>query len=169
MRERGWDTVVLKPTVSAGALKTYRFHRSQLEAAQSSLDQLAAEGEVMVQPYLTAFETQGERAYLFFDGAFSHAVRLLLGIKDLPRGFAQPHLFEPIPEELRLAEDVLAAVRPAPALRPRGRGHRQRGPPPPAGARGHRAQPLPQPRLRRARAPCPRHCSQAIALCGSLL
>lgn len=110
MRERGWDTVVLKPTVSAGALKTYRFHRSELEAAQSSLDQLAAEGEVMVQPYLTAFETEGERAYLFFDGAFSHAVRRPPGLKDSPRGFAQPHLFEPLPEELRLAEDVLAAV-----------------------------------------------------------
>jgi hypothetical protein len=29
---------------------------------------------------------------------------------DSPRGFQKPHLFEPIPEELRLAEDVLAAV-----------------------------------------------------------
>ncbi|WP_044182996.1 ATP-grasp domain-containing protein [Hyalangium minutum] len=110
MRERGWDTVVLKPTVSAGALKTYRFHRSELEAAQPMLDQLAAEGEVMVQPYLTRFETEGERAYLFFDGAFSHAVRRPPGLKESPRGFPQPHLFEPIPEELRLAEDVLAAV-----------------------------------------------------------
>jgi hypothetical protein len=110
MRERGWDSVVLKPVVSAGALKTYRFHRSELEAAQSTLEGLTAEGEVMVQPYLEAFETEGERAYLFFDGAFSHAVRRPPGLKDSPRGFAQPHLFEPVPEELRLAEDVLAAV-----------------------------------------------------------
>jgi hypothetical protein len=110
VRERGWDTVVLKPVVSAGALKTYRFHRSELEAAQSCLDTLAAEAEIMVQPYLTAFETEGERAYLFFDGAFSHAVRRPPGLKDSPRGFQAPHLFEPVPEELRLAEDVLAAV-----------------------------------------------------------
>jgi len=110
LRERGWDTVVLKPVVSAGALKTYRFHRSELEAAQACLDTLAAEAELMVQPYLTAFETEGERAYLFFDGAFSHAVRRPPGLKDSPRSFQAPHLFEPVPEELRLAEDVLAAV-----------------------------------------------------------
>jgi hypothetical protein len=110
MRERRWDTVVLKPVVSAGALKTYRFPRSELAAAQACLDTLAAEAEVMVQPYLTAFETEGERAYIFVDGAFSHAVRRPPGIADSPRGFQKPHLFEPIPDELRLAEDVLAAV-----------------------------------------------------------
>jgi hypothetical protein len=110
MRERRWDTVVLKPVVSAEALKTYRFPRSELAAAQACLDTLAAEGEVMVQPYLTAFETEGERAYIYFDGAFSHAVRRPPGMADSPRGFQKPHLFEPIPEELRLAEDVLAAV-----------------------------------------------------------
>lgn len=110
MRERRWDTVVLKPVVSAGALKTYRFPRSELAAAQACLDTLAAEGEVMVQPYLTAFETEGERAYIYFDGAFSHAVRRPPGLADSPRGFQKPHLFEPVPEELRLAEDVLAAA-----------------------------------------------------------
>jgi hypothetical protein len=110
MRERRWDAVVLKPVVSAGAMKTYRFPRSELAAAQTCLNALAAEGEIMVQPYLTAFETEGERAYIYFDGAFSHAVRRPPGLNDSPRGFQQPHLFEPIPEELRLAEDVLAAV-----------------------------------------------------------
>lgn len=110
MRERRWDAVVLKPVVSASALKTYRFPRSELAAAQACLDTLAAEGEVMVQPYLTAFETEGERAYIYFDGAFSHAVRRPPGLADSPRSFQKPHLFEPIPDELRLAEDVLAAV-----------------------------------------------------------
>jgi hypothetical protein len=110
MRERGWEAVVLKPVVSAGALKTYRFPRAELDAAQACLHTLAAEDEVMVQPYLTSFETEGERAYLFFDGALSHAVRRPPGLKDSPRGFREPHLFEPIPSEVRLAEQVLAAV-----------------------------------------------------------
>jgi hypothetical protein len=108
--KRGWEALVLKPVVSAGALKTYRFTRAELPQAQAQLEALAAEGEVMVQPYLTAFETEGERAYLFFDGSFSHAVRRPPGIADLPRGFSKPHLFTPIPEELKLAEQVLAAV-----------------------------------------------------------
>jgi hypothetical protein len=102
--------VVLKPVVSAGALKTYRFPRAEREAAQACLETLAAEAEVMVQPYLTAFETEGERAYIFFDGAFSHAVRRPPGLQSTPRAFQKPHLFAPLPEELRLAEDVLAAA-----------------------------------------------------------
>jgi len=110
VRERGWDALVLKPVVSASALKTYRFSHAELPQAQAQLEALAAEGEVMVQPYLTAFETEGERAYLFFGGSFSHAVRRPPGLKDSPRAFAQPHLFTPSPEELRLAEQVLSAV-----------------------------------------------------------
>jgi len=110
VRERGWQALVLKPVVSAGALKTYRFTRAELPQAQAQLEALATEGEVMVQPYLTAFETEGERAYLFFGGSFSHAVRRPPGLKDSPRAFAQPHLFTPTAEELKLAEQVLAAV-----------------------------------------------------------
>jgi hypothetical protein len=110
LRERGWEALVLKPAVSAGALKTYRFPRSELPAAQAQLDALAAEAEVMVQPYLSAFEKEGERGYIFLDGTFSHAVRRPPGLADTPRSFQQPHLFEPLPHELRLAEQVLAAA-----------------------------------------------------------
>ncbi|MDC0710452.1 hypothetical protein POL68_18385 [Stigmatella sp. ncwal1] len=110
MRERGWQAVILKPVVSADALKTYRFAHAEAARAQEQLALLAAEGEVMVQPYLTTFDTEGERAYIFFDGAFSHAVRRPPGLKDAPRTFQAPHLLEPRPEELRLAEEVLAAV-----------------------------------------------------------
>ncbi|ADO74848.1 ATP-grasp domain-containing protein [Stigmatella aurantiaca] len=110
MRERGWQAVVLKPVVSADALKTYRFAHAEAARAQAQLALLAAEGEVMVQPYLTAFDTEGERAYIFFDGAFSHAVRRPPGLKDAPRAFQTPHRIDPWPEELRLAQDVLAAV-----------------------------------------------------------
>jgi hypothetical protein len=110
VRERGWEALVLKPVVSAGAMKTYRFTRAALPQAQARLDALAAEGEVMVQPYLTAFETEGERAFLFFGGSFSHAVRRPPGLADSPRAFAQPHLFTPSAAELKLADQVLAAV-----------------------------------------------------------
>jgi hypothetical protein len=110
MRERGWEALVMKPVISAGALKTYRFGRVALEAAQAQLEALAGEGEVMVQPYLTAFEREGERSYLFFDGEFSHAVRRPPGLKDSPLPFAEPHAFDAPPDELALAHEVLAAV-----------------------------------------------------------
>lgn len=110
VRERGWEAVVVKPVVSAGALKTYRFGREALEAAQAQLDALAGECEVMVQPYLTAFEREGERSYIFFDGEFSHSVRRPPGLVGSPLPFPEPHAFAPRQDEVGLAHDVLAAV-----------------------------------------------------------
>lgn len=110
-RERGWDAVVLKPAVSAGALKAYVFPRSDATAATARVAQLAAEGDVLVQPYLTAFETEGERSYIFFDGALSHAVHRPPTLLSAPRGFPEPHAFTPEdPAELKLAESVLEAM-----------------------------------------------------------
>jgi hypothetical protein len=112
-RERGWDAVVLKPAVSAGALKTYVFPRSEARTATARAAELAAEGDLLVQPYLTAFETEGERSYVFFDGAFSHAVHRPPTLQGAPRGFAEPRAFTPGDRaELRLAESVLEAVGP---------------------------------------------------------
>jgi hypothetical protein len=110
MRERGWDAVVLKPAVSAGALKTYHFTAAEANRAQAHLEPLAAREDVMVQPYLSTFGTDGERSYIFFDGAFSHAVRRPPGLASAPRAFEDNHRIEPRPEELRLSQDVLAAV-----------------------------------------------------------
>ncbi len=108
---RGWGVVVLKPAVSAGALKTHVFARADAHAATARLAELAREGDVMVQPYLTAFEQEGERSYVFFDGVFSHAVRRPPTLLDAPRGFSEPTAFSPEDAaELRLAESVLEAV-----------------------------------------------------------
>lgn len=111
VKARGWDTLVLKPAISAGALKTHIVPRSELASATALVTQLSAECELMVQPYLTAFETEGERSYIFFDGAFSHAVRRPPTLKSAPRGFAQPTTFTPENrDELKLAERVLEAI-----------------------------------------------------------
>jgi glutathione synthase/RimK-type ligase-like ATP-grasp enzyme len=106
----GWRALVLKPCVSAGALDTHVFTREALPAAQAVLARLLeARGEVMVQPYLESFEREGERSYLFFGGAFSHAVRRPPGLQDTPRAFSEPSPLAPDPAELALAEAVVAA------------------------------------------------------------
>lgn len=111
LRKHGWDAVVLKPAVSAGARETYVFARSEVELAQRELDRLASEGEVLVQPYLRAFET--ERSYVFIDGVLSHAVRRPPTLQSAPRSFLRPSAFTPEnAEELRLARAVLEAAGP---------------------------------------------------------
>lgn len=65
------DTLIVKPTISAGAYRTLRLVRSEDWAAQ--LDQ-APVGPAMIQAYLPAIETEGETSLLYFGGKLSHVV-----------------------------------------------------------------------------------------------
>ena len=71
---RGWRDVVVKPAVSAGSHATYRV-RADDPAAEGHLAAVLAHGDALVQPYLDAVESSGERALVWIDGAFTHAVR----------------------------------------------------------------------------------------------
>jgi hypothetical protein len=74
----GWEDLILKPAVSAGALLTYRVQRRDLSASRAvltgALPELARRGPVLIQPYLGEIANEGEWSLLFFDGQPSHAV-----------------------------------------------------------------------------------------------
>lgn len=108
--QRGWTRFVIKPVVSAGATETHIFDVDAMALAQATLDRLVARHDLMVQPYLLAFETEGERSYVFFAGAFSHAVRRPPTLESAPRGFDESHDMPPIEAELQLARQVLERV-----------------------------------------------------------
>jgi glutathione synthase/RimK-type ligase-like ATP-grasp enzyme len=64
--------VVLKPQVGGGSIRTVRLKRN----AWSEADLIAGPmGPAMIQPYLRAIETEGERSLFWFGGVYSHAVR----------------------------------------------------------------------------------------------
>lgn len=65
---RRWREAVVKPVVSGGGARTERVTAS---AAQP----FVAQYDLMIQPYLTEIETEGEWSLMYVDGAFSHAVR----------------------------------------------------------------------------------------------
>lgn len=71
---RGWPDIVIKPAVGAASFETHR-----VAAASSDADmvcrRLLAERDVLVQPYLDSVEHYGERALVWIDGDFTHAVR----------------------------------------------------------------------------------------------
>lgn len=73
-RARGWDDVVVKPSISGGAYRTYRFRIADAAAHQADLDATLADRGVLIQPFLPEI-ADGELSMLFFDGEFSHAVR----------------------------------------------------------------------------------------------
>ena len=107
LRETGWDDVVVKPNVSAGARDTLRCAAGS-EEGQALLDAIAASGRVpMVQPYLDAVEGYGERSLLFVEGTFTHAVRRNPALSTEGVESYDASLVEPTPAELALAGRVL--------------------------------------------------------------
>lgn len=64
--------IVLKPQVGAGSIRTVRLKRNAWSEADLIDGPLDA---AMIQPYLRAIETEGERSLFWFGGTFSHAIR----------------------------------------------------------------------------------------------
>jgi hypothetical protein len=66
---------VVKPSVGAGSRGAGRFSAERAEAARGHVAALHASGHTaLVQPYLHAVDDAGERALVYLDGTFSHAI-----------------------------------------------------------------------------------------------
>ncbi len=70
------EQFVVKPAVGAGSRDARRFARGETEAAARHAEGLLqARRSVLLQPYLGRVDVDGETSLLYFDGAFSHAIR----------------------------------------------------------------------------------------------
>ena len=65
----------MKPSISASSFRTARFGASTWPAGEAHLSDLLDHGEVLIQEYMPEVEQYGERALVWIDGAFTHAVR----------------------------------------------------------------------------------------------
>jgi glutathione synthase/RimK-type ligase-like ATP-grasp enzyme len=105
---RGWDDVVIKPAVGAGSFETHRAAAAS-PAAAATCRRIAADRDLLVQPYLPSVAGYGERALVWIDGEFTHAVR------KSPRFAADEERVSealPIaPAERAVGEAAIAAVR----------------------------------------------------------
>lgn len=114
-----WDEFVIKPAVSAGSRDTARWKRGvEDDQARAHLKSLRG-SPAMVQPFMSAVDTEGETALLFCDGEFSHAARKSpilragAGIEGLVtsgdgRGAITPTT--PTEAQLALADHTLSAI-----------------------------------------------------------
>ena len=71
---RGWNTVVVKPAVASGGKGARRAEVGDADA-QRHLDELLAQGDVLVQQFASAVEHEGEWSVVLVDGEVAHAVR----------------------------------------------------------------------------------------------
>ncbi|WAC71205.1 hypothetical protein OU995_16575 [Roseateles sp. SL47] len=68
--------IVVKPTVGAYSRDVQRFHRDRLDLAAGYIRTLHARcHQVILQPYLSSIDRDGETNLAFFDGQYSHAIR----------------------------------------------------------------------------------------------
>jgi glutathione synthase/RimK-type ligase-like ATP-grasp enzyme len=108
---------VIKPVTSGGAMQTARYAPDGVDAARAHVGRIHARGlAAMVQPYLDHVDSTGERALIFFNGVFSHAIRkdavLRLGDADDAdrESHPSPRPYPPTAAEHDLAAAAMAAV-----------------------------------------------------------
>ena len=77
LAERGWDKAFLKPVIGSTARETLRFDATNdgIEQATHHLDRLLVDESMMLQPYLSRVETEGELSVILIDGQVTHCVR----------------------------------------------------------------------------------------------
>jgi glutathione synthase/RimK-type ligase-like ATP-grasp enzyme len=73
--DRGWDTVVLKPSVSADSWETIRVSAEGYDEGQAYPERHRPQREIMIQPFVRDVEEGGEHCLIFLGGVYSHAVR----------------------------------------------------------------------------------------------
>ena len=111
MINRGWMDVVVKPAVGAGSHMTRRVAIAGAPGeGQRFLAEVAARGDVLVQPFLDSVLSSGERAIVWIDGEFTHQV-----VKR-PRYHGENEQVsaadQPAAGDLEIAERALACIDP---------------------------------------------------------
>ena len=107
--------IVIKPAVSVGAIGALRSACDSPDAA-AHLAELAAAGDVLVQPLARAVLDHGESSLIYFGGEFSHAIRKIPAAGDYR---VQEHhggrvvAHTPTDDEFAVAAATLAAAPPA--------------------------------------------------------
>ncbi|MBA2663325.1 MAG: hypothetical protein H0U74_13640 [Bradymonadaceae bacterium] len=100
-----WSHVVVKPAVSAGSFETHTMRAGALDT--TTFARLMAERDVLVQPYIDAVDTYGERSLIVIDGELSHSVRKHPRFAGQHEQISGPH---PItPAERAFSRQVLAS------------------------------------------------------------
>jgi hypothetical protein len=116
-------TWVIKPAVSIASLDAGRYHIDDPDQRQLALEHVrrlqAAGRVVMVQPYLSGIDDDGETALVYLRGMFSHAVGkgpVFTGPDEgidrrfQPQGGLTLQVRRPTAAQLATADRVLAAV-----------------------------------------------------------
>lgn len=112
MGKRGWNKVVVKAAVSAGALDVLIVERSNAASQQPKLQSILAKSDALVQPFLPHLHEFGEASAIFFDGQFAYGIHRPAGILAPGVVPATTRALTLSPAQRELAEQAFAACPP---------------------------------------------------------
>lgn len=102
LKQRGWNSAVVKPAVSAGGRGTWLTTQEEAKSQQERFAEQLANVDMIIQEFREEIETQGEWSLIFFQNEFSHAVLKLpaSGEFRVQQRFGGTHEARPAPEQL---------------------------------------------------------------------
>lgn len=69
------DEIIIKPNISASADNTFRLNKDTIVSSFDTLENIFADREFMVQPFIKSIVSEGEYSLFFFNGKLSHSVK----------------------------------------------------------------------------------------------
>jgi glutathione synthase/RimK-type ligase-like ATP-grasp enzyme len=108
---------VVKPSVGAGSIEAARYKAYETEGARGHVRRLHDMGrDVIIQPYVSSVDEMGERAIIFIDGEFSHAMTkgAMLNVEEYDRNalyrWEQMSVAKAEPDAVAFAEEILTGL-----------------------------------------------------------
>jgi glutathione synthase/RimK-type ligase-like ATP-grasp enzyme len=110
---KGWQTVVLKPTVGLGMSYSYRVLLQELDRTLANLRASQPHREYLIQPFIQSIISEGEWSFIYFNHQLSHVLLKKPAPNDyrvqgIYGGTIQPA--EPQARDLSQAEAVMAKL-----------------------------------------------------------
>lgn len=69
-----WDRLIIKPAISAGSYLTVLFDRKEMDKILEDYQVINLQKDLIIQPFISQIQDEGEISLVFFDKEFSHAV-----------------------------------------------------------------------------------------------
>jgi len=113
-----WRDLVVKPTIAGGGFLTFKYTFDQLDQVQPEFDALVNQRDMLVQGYISSITSLGEASLMVFNGEFTHSIlkRAKSGDFRVQDDFGgSVHLYQEKPEEVVLAQNVMAQCSQVPA------------------------------------------------------
>lgn len=116
--ERDWQDVVIKPAIAGGAFHTHKVMEFERADYEELFENLVADRDMLVQPFIATIATKGEASLMVFNGRYTHAI-----LKKAKKGDyrvqddwgGSVHPYEPTQDEIDFAEKCFSACSTMPA------------------------------------------------------